>query len=709
MKRKKMFILTLWTVLFAWGLLTISPSEALAQKEESQNKEIAGILYANAQNSKEKVFLPLKQTDVKLNVIAGIVKTNVTQVFSNEADTALEAVYIFPLPSRAAVTGMELKIGGRTIKSVIKEREAAKKVFKAAKAAGKKTALIEQERPNIFTTSVANILPGETVEVSFSYLETVDFQKGTYTVNFPMVVGQRYIPYNTSLSNYSGSGADSREGEQAKEPALSSGTPDAARLNPPVLHPNIDNQHKLTITADITGIPVSTVTSATHDILVDGVAGEESLCRVTLAEENTIPDCDFNMKIQLREEDAPQVSFIKSVKEEASYAMLTVFPPLGEGLSSFAIPRDVTFLIDTSGSMSGQSIRQAQDGLKLCMQMLRTGDRFNIVRFSSDYSSFRTEMQPVDGGTIGEALVYIEELRADGGTEMQQALTHVLDIPGREGSMKMVVFLTDGAVGNENSLLRLLEDRLGRSRLFTFGIGSAPNEFLMRKMAERGRGQARFIHTNEDIGDVMSNFFKTLESPVMTDISISWQDGGGSSENGLEFYPALCPDVYYQRPLQVFLKYPGQVGGQIFISGKLGDKPVKYQFSVDDGSGIRFDAVDRMFGKWKIDDLMYRLNRAGSQKERDRLKQMVITESLGFQILSKYTARVAVEEIVSRDPAGQLKTVKVPVPLPRGWQPPKLNPTATNELVLFLIGLALLLLALITYLIGEISGLDKEC
>jgi Ca-activated chloride channel family protein len=679
-----------------WCLIGLNRAFAAAPPEEKEDQQMAGILYAytnvNSDTGKEspktKIFLPLQKTDVHLEVFAGITKATVTQVFTNDTQNALEAVYVFPLPAKAAVTDMVLKVEDRIIRSVIKEREAAKKTYEAAKAAGKKTALLEQERPNIFTTSVANFLPGETIEIILSYMEEVEYQKGVYTVNFPMIVGQRYIPRGETHEP-AGILPD-REDQDVDAQSMQDNTtvPDAERLNPPLLHPNLDSRHRLSLTAEIAGIPVKAIVSNTHAINIEDISKEnEERYWVSLAGEVTVPDSDFNMKIYMKEEDSPRLSCIHSRKGEETYSMVTVFPPVSEGESSpFAIPRDVVFLIDTSGSMSGLSIGQARTGLMRCLNMLRPGDYFTIVRFASDFSYFSPDLRPVTTENVGAAKRYIDGLTADGGTEMQRALQYVLGIPKNQGTMKMIVFLTDGAVGNEDSLFRLLSNHLGPCRLFTFGIGSAPNEYLMQKMAEIGRGQSQFIHSEQDIGEVMATFFKTLDSPVLTDISLEWMDEAGNRVKDVELYPNPCPDVYYQRPVQVLLKHPQGARGKIILSGMLGENPVSYSYAVDEREARRTDAVDRMFGNAKIKESMFRHIQANSDEERELLRQEIIDVSLYYQVLSKFTARVAVEERVVRGPNGELETVRVKTPLPKGWDPSQFTSTASDMFLWLLVG-----------------------
>ncbi len=649
--------------------LVISPPPSAAEQA------IAGILFA--ENEAGKIFFPLKQTEVELEVTAGVVSGRVTQVFENDTESPLEAVYVFPLPSRAAITGMTLTIGDRTIRSVVKEKEEAKKTYEEARASGKKAALLEEERPNIFTTSVANFLPGETVEITFTYLEPIGFERDRYSVNFPMVVGQRYVPYDI---------VEVADLESRVVPAVA----DADRINPLLLHPNLDSGHRLALEVRVVGIPVAEVRSSTHQVEVTASGSGEFTVRP--AGEVIVPDSDFNLELFLAESAEPGLSLVETRASGWGYGLITVFPPIGPGPSvTTAIPRDVVFLIDTSGSMSGESIGQARAGLDRCLEMLLEGDRFTIVRFACDYSAFSPVLREVSPSALAEARGYISGLEANGGTEMQPALEHVLGFPEAPGRMRLVVFLTDGDVGNEDSLLALLQRRLGAVRLFTFGIGSAPNEYLMRKMAELGRGESRFIRTEEDVGEVMDEFFRTLDSPVLTDIELHWRDAAGGWSPAVEFYPDPVPDVFAGRPLQVRAAYPAEFSGTLVVSGRLDGKPAEYEYPFPGGETAAYPDLDRLFARARVDDLMVQRLRTKGAAERERLKAEIIAVSIDHQILSPFTSRVAVEERVERREDGTLVSVKVAVPIPRGWG---LSPTATAAPTRLLAGLAALLAAI---------------
>lgn len=660
----------------AKALIAVVLLEASVWAQTNTPEEIAGVLCGRAETGEKEglttLFLPLKQTDVHMDVTAGRINTTVTQTFENDTEHPLEAAYIFPLPSRATVTDMEMRTEDRVISSVVKEREEARKTYEKAKKAGKKTALLEQERPNIFTTSVANFMPGETVSVSFTYMQSLTYENGSYNINFPMVVGQRYIPWKIEQDEDSGA-------------KIAVEVPDPDRINPPVLHPNIDPEHHLEIQVELTGIPVEKLSSTTHAIEVEKPKPDRH--RITLLNGNTVPDSDFNLKVDLARNDQPRISFVESRKGGEHFGLLTVFPPTGEpSARRERMSREVVFLIDTSGSMSGASIGQAKAGLKRCMEMLNPEDRFTIVRFASEYSCFSPRLRKATAAKLGEARGYIDCLTAGGGTEMQPALEYCLDLPHKPDTMRLVVFLTDGCVGNEDSLMRLLSRKLGSARLFTFAIGSAPNEFLARRMAEIGRGQFRFIHSHEDIGSVMGDFFNTVDAPVFTDVELRWIDRSGEVRKVLQ-YPEPCPDIFHARPLQVAAKSSGGFAGAVEVEGSWDGERKTLKLDIADTASARHGAIDKLFAKSRIDALMYERLRAATSREKDILREQVVATALKHELVSKFTSRVAVEERVTRTDAGDLKSAQVPTPLPKGWDPTRFCGTATQDALLVCLGL----------------------
>lgn len=642
------------------------------------------MLFAFRPASKERILLPLEETNVELEVTGGINTATVTQTFVNHTSHTLEAVYTFPLPAKATVTDMELRVRDRVIRSIVQEREQAQKTYEAAKREGKKTALIEQERPNIFTTSVANFGPGERVRIRLQYMETLPYQKGKYSVTFPMVVGQRYLPPEW---------VQQEDGSYTLLPSDKG----MEKLNPPLLPMTFPEQANLSLRVKIHGIPLREVQSTTHAIEVkEPVAGHDPYL-ITLARGKVVPDAELNLQLFLKETSSPSLSFLESVQHGQRYGLLTIFPPTTEQREGPPPPRDVVFLIDTSGSMSGESIGQAQTGLKKCMEMLRPQDRFNIIRFASNYSSFAPDFRPASAKKVNQAHRYIDTLSASGGTEMHPALRHALSLQPATGHLKLVIFLTDGNVGNEDELMRLLENELGRSRMFTFAIGSAPNEHLIRTMAEQGRGQARFIRSHEDIGDEMADFFRTLEAPVLTDITLTWQDADGESRELLGTYPSPCPDVFYHRPVQVLVASETTFAGRVNIHGIVNGESMTYPFKLPSSETFH-PAVGKLFGNAMVHDQMLDYIRAETPVTREEIKQRIVTTAMKHQLVTKFTSRVAVEEEQAIQTDGTLKTVNVKVPLPKGWSGAAFYNTATLDPLWFLVGGQLFLVGILMHL-----------
>ena len=659
-----------------WTLLSILLLPALLCAKSVDEK--GGILYVPVEFGKP-IILPLKRTTIEIDVASGILQAKVSQEFYNDTKEVLEAKYIFPLPSQAAITNMEMVINDRVIKSEVKEKKEARKIYEQAKQQGHRTSLLEQRRDNIFTTQVANFSPGEQVTITFTYVEPLDYQKGSYSFTYPMVVGQRYIPFEIKT-------------DENNMPYVEKSVTE--EINPPLIPLGMKSEHMLSMMVRISGIPLQNVSSTTHAIHTEEY---QDVTLVTFQDGTVLPDSDFELTMNLKESSDPEMTIITTEEEDFDYSLLTVFPPTKQkkGILS-SHPKDVIFLIDTSGSMSGESIGQAKAGLLKCLQMLRSQDRFNIVRFDSDYSSFSPNLVSAGSNKISSAKRYVEFLQAGGGTEMQKALEYVLDLRVRKDALPMVIFLTDGCVGNENSLFQLLERKLGKHRLFTFAIGSAPNEYLMRKMGEKGHGDFRFIHSHEAIDHVMNDFFKTLQSPIMTDIQISWQP----YSKDIATYPEVYPDVFSERPLQVYIRSPKGYTGNCKIEGKINERAVQYSYPLRIQKADHYSMIPQMYAKKKINDLMYDYI---IQSQNHNLKKKIIEIALKYQLITQFTSRVAVEyeRKIEKLPGGKLRTVDVPVELPKGWDEAEFYGTATDRYLHFAVGAFLIALFIIFTWVGR--------
>ncbi|HEX4886177.1 MAG TPA: VIT domain-containing protein, partial [Casimicrobiaceae bacterium] len=395
------------------------------------------------------VDAPLLATNVEIDVSGIVARTRVTQRFVNPGSAWREGVYVFPLPESAAVDHLDLRFGARRIVGQIRERSQARRDYEQAKAEGRKAALVEQERPNLFTTNVAPIGPDEEVSVAIEYQQTLALDDGAYSLRFPMAITPRYVPGTPLALVPAGDGwaADTDR------------VPDASRITPPVVHPAMGKVNPVTLTLDIdAGVPLAKLASRTHAVKVTEHPGH----RYTLVLDGPVPaDRDFEAVWRPELGAAPSAAVFGESRDGRGYALVMLLPSVPDA-GAPRMPREVTFVVDTSGSMAGRSIVQAKAALALALDRLQPGDRFNVVEFNSRARALFATPMPVDPATVGRARSFVASLRADGGTEMREAL--VLALPPGDaprGIVRQVVFLTDGAVGNEDELFALIRERLG--------------------------------------------------------------------------------------------------------------------------------------------------------------------------------------------------------------------------------------------------------
>lgn len=566
------------------------------------------------------ITAPLLDTDVEIRVTGHVVRATVRQNFRNPHADWYEGVYTFPLPENAAVDHLRMRIGERVVEGEIRERQAAKASYEQAKAEGRRATLLEQERPNIFTSSVANIGPGEAIQIEIEYQHTLRYDQGRYALRFPMVIGPRYIPH---------------------------GVQDAARIVPAVLRPDDEsgpiNPVRLRVSLDA-GVPLAAVESPYHAVSVD----TESAGRRRIAlDGKTYANKDFELAWTLAPGRAPAVVLFSEKKGERHYGLLMVVPPARDRRGP-AIPREAIFVIDTSGSMHGASIAQAREALELAIRRLAPADRFNVIEFNSHARALFPQARPADGGNLDSAVRWVRELRAQGGTEMAKALELALDGSEHPARIRQIVFLTDGAVGNEDQLLRMIRERLGDSRLFTVGIGSAPNSHFMTKAAQFGAGSFTYIGKIEEVKEKMGVLFSKLESPVLKGLQIDWGDS-----RGVEAWPKVVPDLYLGEPVMVMFSAE-RVADQVTVAG----------IAARNTPLAEAGGLGTLWARAKISNLMDAL-REGTSEEKVRAG--VIQLALEHHLVSRYTSLVAVDKTLARAPDAALKTGAMPTNLPEGW------------------------------------------
>ncbi|HJT11497.1 MAG TPA: marine proteobacterial sortase target protein [Dongiaceae bacterium] len=633
-------------------MLLLATSAARAQSSEEAPQ--GGLFF---KSDKAGVFYeaPILRTDVKLAVAGTIVRATVRQHFVNPSSAWLEGVYVFPLPEQSAVDHLVMEVGERRVVGEIKPREEARKVYEQGAAAGQHASLVESERSNIFTTSVANIGPGEQVVVEIQYQDRVEIDAGTYSLRFPMVVGPRYIPGETvSLvadrpSSGGGWAADTTR------------VPDASRITPPVLHPREGKINPVTMSIDFApGFPVERVTSLYHPIVATDADGSKT---ITLADGEMPADRDFVLEWVPKPFSAPAASLFAEQRGDDVYLFAMLTPATAEQAEAPRLPRDVVFVIDTSGSMGGTSIGQAKAGLLLALDRLTPADRFNVIQFNSTTDSLYRELKPWTGETLREARAYVDRLVATGGTEMRPALRLALDGETSPGRLKQVIFLTDAAVGNEAELFDDIARRLGDARLFTIGIGTAPNSYFMRKAAELGRGSFTYIGDVTEVGERMTELLRKLEQPAITDIGVRWPDGLPAS---VEMYPATVPDIYVGVPVTISARLPGttldQLSGELAIEGKDGD--TTWRHGIDIAQARTGAGVAAVWARAKLSAI-----EDGQWHGADpaRVREAATAHALAYELVSSYTSLVAVDEEVVRPRNETLASAPVPTNLPHGW------------------------------------------
>jgi Ca-activated chloride channel family protein len=594
------------------------------------------------------VFLPAPalETEVSIRVTGIVARASVRQRFANTAGDCVEGVYVFPLPENAAVDRMRLTAGQRVIEAEIRERVEAKKIYEQAKAEGKKASLLEQERPNIFTASVASIGPNETVEIEIEYQETLRFDEGKFHLRFPMVVAPRYDPGSASPDPSAGM-AQTSGIRQAPDP----------RIVPAVMRPQETRANPIRLQVELeTGVRLRKLDSSTHAVAAAPIG--DNAYTVAMAAP-AAADRDFVLEWEPDLGDRPRPALFTENLDGRIYTVLVMLPPAAAEVSSARLPRETIFILDTSGSMYGDSIEQARKSLFFALDRLRQEDRFNIIEFNSSMSRLWGETRRALPGSIEEAKRWVSKLQASGGTEMLPALRAALEGAadgGAEGEVRQVVFITDGGVGNEEELFRYIREHLGRSRLFTVGIGSAPNSHFMTKAAEFGRGTFTYVGSPTEVEAKMGALFRKLESPVLTDVRLDWDDAA------VEAWPARIPDLYAGEPLVVAARL-SRTGGGVLVSGERAG--VRWSERVPLGATAGDSGIDRLWARRKIASLMDRMTETGADK--DAMRCEVTDVALRHHLVSNFTSLVAVDLTPSVARDAVCVTRAVPVHLPAGW------------------------------------------
>jgi Ca-activated chloride channel homolog len=621
---------------------------ATAAHAVTPNDATTGSLLLKA---KDGTFLeaPRQASDYNVTISGPTGRTVLTQRFENPAEGWVEGVYVFPLPEGAAVDTLKIIAGNRVIVGEVKEKQEAKVIYEEAKASGQTASLVEQERPNIFTNSIANIGPHETVIVQIEYQEAIKQTAGTYSLRLPLVVAPRYNP--SPILQTVDFKADGTGVLKSVDPV-----PDRDRITPPILDPRKSSAvNPVSISVQLNaGFDLADVKSSYHTIATKVIDADSQV--IGLGEGEVPANKDFELTWTAKGE-APQVGIFKEAVKGKDYLLATVTPPSIETVANTQ-PRETVFVIDNSGSMEGPSMQQAKDALIRGLDTLRPGDRFNIIRFDDTYTEFFPQPVVANAANLKLAKDFVNRLNANGGTEMVPALREALvdDTPSETGFLRQVVFMTDGAIGNEQEMFAMLTKMRGRSRVFMVGIGSAPNSYLMTRAAELGRGTFTFIGDASQVQGRMQELFAKIGQPVVTGLKAEI-DG-----SDVKLSPSTLPDLYRGEPVLMMAEAAG-LKGTLKVSGMIGQTPWSVSLPVEaaaPGTGI-----NKLWAHRKVAD--YEVASTLGEMSYEAMNKAILDVALTHQIVSSQTSLIAVDKSPKRPPGYSLTRADIPLNLPAGW------------------------------------------
>ncbi|MEM6996363.1 MAG: TonB family protein [Myxococcota bacterium] len=592
--------------------------------------------------------IPLQETTFETSVLATVAETEVTQVFANPFKEPIEALYTFPLHERAAVDEYRIEIGDRSIHGELKKRAEAKREYQRAKKEGRSAALLEQERTNVFTQSIANIMPGESIAVRMHVVQPLAQEDGRYELVLPTVVGPRYVG-GAALG-----GRPSGHGEAPDTDRV----PDGSRISPPRLAPGSVACSPVAISVDVeTGFGAPQVRSKHHAV---DVTTANDVATIELTHGIAVPNRDFVLSWDI-ERDSPHASFLVQADPsggDGGYFTLTIEPPDSLRPES-AVPRDLVFVVDNSGSMHGQPMEVAKQTVRTAVENLNPDDTFQIMRFSERASAMSKRPLPNTAANRRRGVEYIDGMQGMGGTEMLEGIRAALAAPRGAGRLPIVMFLTDGYIGSETDIFREVANTIAGNRIFSVGVGSAPNRMLLDGLALAGRGSAAYIGLADDPVDAVDAFYDKVAFPALSDVEFDW---GGLDVH--DVVPTRIPDLFVGQPVVVYGRYSGKPKGNIDVKGRLGSKDVSLPITVDfakarttDGRGLA-----SMWARTKIEELLrgpevYLLEQSKVEARRAESTALALKHS----VLTEHTAFVAVDTTKRANPDGTVRTEVVEV------------------------------------------------
>lgn len=579
------------------------------------------------------------ESSVEMQVRGLIAEVVVRQRYINDSEAWLEGRYLLPLPEQAAVGRLRVQVGRRVIEGEVQEKAAARQAFAAAAANGQRAALVEQSRPNLFRTGLTNIGPGEEIVVEIGYWQAVDYRDGEFSLRLPLTFTTPYVPADaTLLLAEAGDGAIGNLDRNPGSVAV------AGALEPTV---------SLSIDLDA-GLPLASIHSPSHALAVGaaGIGAKAGTQRVTLAELVDLADREFELRWRPLPSTLPQRAVFTEEVDGEHYALLMLVPPTQPVA---ALPRELVLVLDVSGSMHGDALRQAVAALDHALLRLRPEDRFNLLWFSDRTSVLYPASQPADRARIDHARQALAGLRAEGGTEMTAALRGAFAGEPPAGFVRQVVLATDAGIGNEAALFAQIERERGDARLFPIGIGSAPNGYFIRKAAELGRGSHALIRDLAEVSNGMDGLFARLDRPVLHELELDWPQAA-------EVYPERLPDLYHGEPLTIVARLP-QLSGTLSVHGRTRDQPWRSAVQLDGYRTATGAGVGRVWARARIDALEDALRRGMPETD---VRNGIVDVALKHGLASRYTSLVAVERDPVRPSDAPLGSTQIANAVPAG-------------------------------------------
>ncbi len=595
-----------------------------AQKNKNAPVREGSLRVMNSDGT-EKGLCPLKRTEVKAKVSGFVSRVNVTQVFQNPLNQVIEAVYKFPLPNDAAVDALTIEIGGRIVRGTIMQRQKAKDAYEQAKQDGKTAALLEQDQPGIFTQALANITPSAEIKVIISYVETLHYEDDAYEFRFPMTIGAKYMSSSTGATE-----VDRVSPKSSKRPG-----------------------HTISLEIDIeAGVPVTDIASATHEIETASYAASKFIVRLKDAE--TIPNKDFLLRYKTagsKIEDA-----ILSHRDRRGGFFTLILQPPDHVMPADTMPKEVVFVLDTSGSMSGFPIAKARESMKLTLDNLNPYDTFNVITFAGETNILFPQPVPASPENLAAAKKMLDDSSSGGGTELMKAIAAALEPSDSQSHVRITCFMTDGEVSNEAEIIEEVRKH-ANARVFAFGIGSTVNHRLLDEITREGRGEVRYVSENDDGSKAARQFFERIRNPLMTDISLEFR---GVEVN--EVFPQEIPDLFDAKPVTITGRYKTGGRGAVVMRGMMQGQPFSREIAIEFPENEKDnEAMASLWARQKLAAAM----RPGFSGTKEDQEELITGLGLEYHLVTPFTSFVAVEEtrVTEGTPP---KRVEVPAAEPEG-------------------------------------------